>query len=48
MNTMTCKGYVARVEYDEVDEVFTGRLLGIRDVVSFNAQTVAGLKEALA
>jgi predicted HicB family RNase H-like nuclease len=48
MNTMTCKGYFARVEYDEDDEVFTGRLLGIRDVVSFHAQTVAGLKEALA
>ena len=27
MNTMTYKGYTARVEYDERDNIFAGRIL---------------------
>lgn len=44
MNTMTYKGYTARVEYDERDNVFVGRLLGIRSIISFHGETVAELR----
>lgn len=46
MNTMTYKGYTARVEYDERDNVFVGRILGIRSIISFHGETVAELKAA--
>jgi predicted HicB family RNase H-like nuclease len=44
MNTMSHRGYTARVEYDERDHIFVGRLLGIRSIISFHGQTVAGLR----
>ena len=44
MNTMTYKGYTARVEYDERDNIFVGRVLGIRDTISFHGETVAQLR----
>jgi predicted HicB family RNase H-like nuclease len=44
MNTMTHKGYTARVEYDERDNLFVGRILGIRTIVSFHGETVAQLR----
>lgn len=45
-NAMTYKGYAARVEYDDEDGIFTGRVAGIRDGVGFHADTVEGLREA--
>ena len=44
MNTMTYKGYTARVEYDERDNIFAGRILGIRNIISFHGETVAELR----
>jgi predicted HicB family RNase H-like nuclease len=44
MNTMNFKGYTARVEYDERDNILVGRLLGIRSIISFHADTVAALR----
>lgn len=46
MNTMTHKGYTARVEFDERDGIFVGRLLGITDVIGFHGETVAELRAA--
>lgn len=46
MNTMTFKGYTARVEIDARDKILVGRLLGMRDIVGFHADDVAGLREA--
>jgi predicted HicB family RNase H-like nuclease len=46
MNVMNYKGYSARIEYDDDDEIFFGQVLGIRDFVSFHADTVAELKTA--
>lgn len=46
MNVMQYKGYSARIEFDADDEIFTGRLAGIADVIGFHADTVAGLKLA--
>jgi predicted HicB family RNase H-like nuclease len=45
-NVMTYKGHQARIEYDDEDGIFTGRLAGIRDGVGFHADTVEGLREA--
>ena len=44
--TMTYKGYAARIEYDDADEVFVGHIAGINDVVGFHADTVEGLRTA--
>ena len=44
MNTMTYKGYTARIDYDERDNVFAGRILGIRTIISFHGETVAELR----
>ena len=44
MNTMSHKGYAARVEFDERDNIFVGRVLGIRTMISFHGQTVAELR----
>lgn len=46
MNTMNYKGYVARIDFDERDDVFVGRILGIRAIVSFEGDTVSTLKRA--
>ncbi len=46
MNTMSYRGYSARIEFDEEDELLVGRIAGITDVVGFHADTVAGLKAA--
>ncbi len=45
-NTMTYKGYAARIEYDDEDGLFAGRIAGIRDTVGFHADTVDGLRKA--
>ena len=46
MNAMHYKGYSARVEFDSRDNLLVGRLLGIRDIVSFHADSVSGLHAA--
>ena len=43
---MSYKGYSARVEYDDEDGIFVGRIAGIRDAVGFHADSVAELREA--
>lgn len=45
-NTMIYKGYSARIEYDDEDGLFTGRIAGITDSVSFHADTVEDLRAA--
>lgn len=44
MNTMSHKGYTARVEYDERDNIFVGRVLGVRSIISFHGETVTELR----
>lgn len=46
MNTMTYQGYTARIEFDDRDNIFVGRLLGIRDIVGFHADNVTDLRAA--
>lgn len=46
MNTMSFKGYTARIEFDDRDSILVGRVLGLRDIVGFHADSVAGLRAA--
>ena len=43
MNTMNHTGYTARVEFDERDNIFVGRVLRIRTMISLHGENVAGL-----
>ena len=45
VNTMQYKGYTARIEHDERDNIFVGRVLGIQAVISFHAETAAELRQ---
>ncbi|MDO9227159.1 MAG: type II toxin-antitoxin system HicB family antitoxin [Pseudomonadota bacterium] len=45
MNTMTHKGYTARIDYDERDNLFAGRVLGLRAMISFHGETVDELRK---
>ena len=44
MNTMTHGGYTARIDFDERDAVFVGRILGLRSIISFHGKTVDQLR----
>ena len=46
MSTMTYKNYSARVEYDDDDAIFFGKIAGIRDGVGFHGDTVENLRAA--
>lgn len=46
MNTLTYKGFSARVEFDAEDAILVGRIAGINDVVSFHADDAVGIVEA--
>ncbi len=41
---MEYKGYAARYEVDDEDGVVHGRVAGIRDVVTFESETLEGLE----
>jgi len=43
---MEYKGYRARIEFDEEDKIFVGRILVIRDVIGFHASNVKELEKA--
>ncbi|HPO16053.1 MAG TPA: type II toxin-antitoxin system HicB family antitoxin [Candidatus Hydrogenedentes bacterium] len=42
---MQYKGYMAKVEYDDTVKTFLGRVLGIKDVVTFEGTTVKELEK---
>ncbi len=46
MNTMKHRGYTARIEFDDRDNIFVGRILGIRAIIGFHGETVADLHTA--
>ena len=47
MNTMSHKGYTARIEFDERDNIFVGRILGLHTIISFHGETVVELRSEL-
>lgn len=46
MNMMKYNNYIARIEFDEEDRIFVGRLTGIDDIVSFHGSNVDELEVA--
>jgi predicted HicB family RNase H-like nuclease len=40
------KGYSGSIEFDDEDMVFHGRVLGLRDIVTFEAESAEGLVKA--
>ena len=43
---MEFKGYTAKVEFDDAAGIFHGEVLNLRDVITFQGETVQGLKQA--
>jgi predicted HicB family RNase H-like nuclease len=46
MTAMAYKGYAARIEFDGDDNIFFGKIAGIRDGVTFHADNVTDLVAA--
>lgn len=44
MNTMTYKGYMARIDFDDRDAIFVGRVLGVKAIIGFHGETVTELR----
>ena len=47
MNSMTYRGYTARMEFDPDDKIIVGRVLDIDDIVTFHGTSVAEFESAL-
>ena len=47
MNTMSYRGYTARMEFDPDDKIIVGRVLDIDDIISFHGTSVAEFESAL-
>ena len=45
-NVLEYKGYLGSVEFSADDELFFGKITGIRDVVTFEGDSVTKLKKA--
>ncbi len=43
---MEYKGYVAKVEFDDEDDLFHGEVINLRDVITFQGQAVDELRQA--
>jgi predicted HicB family RNase H-like nuclease len=48
MNSLHYKDYVGVFAYDEEADVFHGRVVGLRDVITFQGRSIEQLKKALA
>ena len=46
MNTMTYKGFIGSVAYDDNDAVFYGKIEGINSLVNFEGESVQELRNA--
>lgn len=44
MNTLTYKGYTARIEFDERDNLLVGRVLGVAERISFHGENAVELR----
>ena len=45
-NAMTYKGYVGTVEYSEEDTCLFGRIAGIRDIITYEGESVTEIRAA--
>lgn len=46
-NTLTYKGFTARIEFSADDNVFFGRVLGINEIIGFHGETVDEIKTSM-
>lgn len=46
MNVMNYRGYSARIEYSDEDQLLIGHVAGIRDVIGFHGQSISELRQA--
>lgn len=46
MNILEYKGYKAKVDFDDRDNIFIGRVLGIRTIIGFHGESVTELKQS--
>ena len=46
MSSMSCRGYSARVDFDDADNIFVEKIAGIRDGVGFHSDSIEGLRAA--
>ncbi|MBH3413303.1 MULTISPECIES: type II toxin-antitoxin system HicB family antitoxin [Pseudomonas] len=46
MNVMTYRGYAARIEYSDEDQLLIGHVAGIRDVIGFHGESISELRRA--
>ena len=46
-NTLEYKGFRSKIEYSADDNLFVGRLIGIRDIVTFHGETVSELRKEM-
>jgi len=46
MNSMSYKGYTARMDFDPDDKVIVGRVLDIDDIITFHGTSVAEFERA--
>ena len=44
---LSYKSYVGRVEFDDEADVFHGEIIGIRDVITFQGQSVHEIRQAM-
>jgi predicted HicB family RNase H-like nuclease len=44
-NILTYKGYTARIEFDQRDNIFTGKIIGITENITFHGKTVKELRD---
>jgi len=44
---MTYKGYTARIKFDMRDNIFVGRVLGVKAIIGFHGETVANCAPTL-
>jgi predicted HicB family RNase H-like nuclease len=44
-NVMTYKGYTARIEFDQRDNIFVGKIIGITANITFHGETVQELRD---
>ncbi len=46
MKPMTYKGYAAHIGYSDEDELFVGRIVGIKDIITFHGESINEVRDA--
>ena len=45
-NMMKYKGYIGHVEYDDEAKIFHGKVVGLKDIITFQGKSVKELEQA--